>query len=121
VEASLARIPKSLDDAARSLGARGGRTLRTLHLPLARRGLLAAMTLVFVDVQKELPATLLLRPVGVETLAVGIWRRTAESLWVEASVPALALVLAGLGPVALAMRAIGAEPRAPTDRPPLGP
>jgi iron(III) transport system permease protein len=121
VEASLARIPKSLDDAARSLGARGGRTLRALHLPLARRGLLAAMTLVFVDVMKELPATLLLRPFGLETLAVGIWRRTAESLWVEASVPALALVLAGLGPVVLAIRATGAGPRPPGEWPPPAP
>ena len=111
VEASLARIPRSLDEAARSLGARGGRTLRAIHLPLARRGLLAALTLVFVDVMKELPATLLLRPFGLETLAVVIWRRTAESLWVEAALPALALVLAGLGPVALAMLAAGAETR----------
>ena len=108
VEATLARIPRSLDEAARSLGARGWRTLRMIHLPLARRGLLAALTLVFVDVMKELPATLLLRPFGLETLAVVIWRRTAESLWVEAAVPALALVLVGLGPVALAMRATGA-------------
>jgi iron(III) transport system permease protein len=111
VEASLTRIPRSLDEAARSLGARGWRTLRAIHLPLARRGLLAALTLVFVDVMKELPATLLLRPFGLETLAVVIWRRTAESLWVEAALPALALVLAGLGPVALAMRAAGADTR----------
>jgi iron(III) transport system permease protein len=116
VEASLTRIPRSLDEAARSLGARGWRTLRAIHLPLARRGLLAALTLVFVDVMKELPATLLLRPFGLETLAVVIWRRTAESLWVEAALPALALVLAGLGPVALAMRAAGADAR-PLDSP----
>ena len=112
IEATLARITQSLDEAARSLGARSGRTLRAIHLPLARRGLLAAMTLVFVDVMKELPATLLLRPFGLETLAVVIWRRTAESLWIEAAVPALALVLAGLGPVALAMRA-GSPARPP--------
>jgi iron(III) transport system permease protein len=111
VEATLARIPRSLDEAARSLGARGGRTLRMIHLPLARRGLLAALTLVFVDVMKELPATLLLRPFGLETLAVVVWRRTAESLWVEAAVPALALVLVGLGPVLLAMRVVGAQTR----------
>lgn len=113
VEATLARIPRSLDEAARSLGVRGWRTLRVIHLPLARRGLLAALTLVFVDVMKELPATLLLRPFGLETLAVVIWRRTAESLWVEAAVPALALVLVGLGPVALAMRATGVHTRGP--------
>ena len=121
VEASLTRIPRSLDEAARSLGAGGARTLRAIHLPLARRGLLVAGTLVFVDVMKELPATLLLRPFGFETLAVVIWRRTAEALWVEAAAPALALVLAGLGPVVLAMRASGAEARGPdlrAERPP---
>jgi iron(III) transport system permease protein len=121
VEASLARIPRSLDEAARSLGAGGARTLRAIHLPLARRGLLIAGTLVFVDVMKELPATLLLRPFGFETLAVVIWRRTAEALWVEAAAPALALVLAGLGPVVLAMRASGADARGPdlrAERPP---
>ncbi len=116
VEASLARIPRSLDEAARSLGARGLRTLRAIHFPLARRGLVAALTLVFVDVMKELPATLLLRPFGLETLAVAVWRRTAESLWVEAAVPALALVLAGLGPVVLAMRVAGVDPRDPDPR-----
>jgi iron(III) transport system permease protein len=118
VDAALARIPRSLDEAARSLGARGARTLRVIHLPLARRGLLAALTLAFVDVMKELPATLLLRPFGLETLAVVIWRRTAESLWIEAAVPALALVLAGLGPVALAMRVAGAQTRRPGAGPP---
>ncbi len=117
VEASLARIPRSLDEAARSLGARGARTVRAIHLPLARRGLLVAGTLVFVDVMKELPATLLLRPFGLETLAIVTWRRTAESLWIEAAVPALALVLAGLGPVLLAMRATGADARAATAPP----
>jgi iron(III) transport system permease protein len=117
IEASLARIPRGLDEAARSLGARGGRTLRAIHLPLAHRGLLAAVMLVFVDVMKELPATLLLRPFGVETLAVLIWRRTAESLWVEAALPALALVLAGLGPVAVAMRLAGADARPLDSRP----
>lgn len=111
VEASLARIPRSLDEAARSLGARGLRTIRAIHFPLARRGLAVALTLVFVDVMKELPATLLLRPFGLETLAVAVWQRTAESLWVEAAVPALALVLAGLGPVVLAMRVAGVDPR----------
>jgi iron(III) transport system permease protein len=76
--------------------------------------------LVFVDVMKELPATLLLRPFGLETLPIVIWRRATESLWVEAAVPALALVLAGLGPVALAMCAAGTDarrPHPPAERP----
>jgi iron(III) transport system permease protein len=104
VEAGLARIPRSLDDAARSLGAGLHGTLRRVHLPLLRGGLLTALVLVFVETMKEMPATLLLRPFGLDTLAVGVWQRTAESLWAEAAVPALAIVAAGLGPVFLAIR-----------------
>jgi iron(III) transport system permease protein len=104
VEASLTRIPRSLDEVARSLGAGAGRTLRRIHGPLIRRGLLAALLLVFVDVMKEMPATLLLRPLDLDTLAIAVWRRTGESLWEEAAVPALMLVLAGLIPVSLLIR-----------------
>ena len=104
VEASLTKIPGSLDEAARSLGAGGGRSLREVHLPLMWRGVLAAAALVFVDVVKEMPATLLLRPSGLNTLAITVWQRTAESLWQEAAAPALALVAAGLIPVALILR-----------------
>jgi len=53
---------------------------------------------------KEMPATLLLRPFGLDTLAVEVWERTSESMWQEAAVPALAIVVAGLVPVLLAMR-----------------
>ena len=114
VEASLTKIPGTLDEAARSLGAGGGRSLRAIHLPLMRRGLLAAGALVFVDVMKEMPATLLLRPFGLNTLAIAVWQRTAESLWQEAAVPALAIVLAGLVPVALMLRGVRrAAPGAP--------
>lgn len=104
VEASLTKVPRNLDEAARSLGSDTGRTLRQVHLPLVRRGLLVALALVFVDVMKEMPATILLRPFGLNTLAVGVWQFTAESLWEEAAVPALAIVAAGLLPVALAIR-----------------
>jgi iron(III) transport system permease protein len=110
VDASLSRVPPALDDAARSLGAGVGATLRLVHLPLIRGGLGTALILVFVETMKEMPATLLLRPFGLETLAVEIWERTSESLWVEAAVPALAIVLAGLGPVILAIRWSGAAP-----------
>jgi iron(III) transport system permease protein len=107
IEASLTKIPPSFDDAARSLGAGVGGTLRRVHLPLLRGGLLTALILVFVDTMKEMPATLLLRPFGLETLAVAVWERTSESMWAEASVPALVIVLAGLGPVFLAVRFSG--------------
>lgn len=104
VDASLARISPSLDDAARSLGVSVGGTLRRIHVPLMRGGILTALILVFVETMKEMPATLLLRPFGLETLAVAVWERTAESLWAEAAVPALAIVAAGLLPVVLAIR-----------------
>lgn len=109
-EASLSAVPVSLDEAARALGARAGRTLREIHLPLVWRGVGAAFALVLVEVMKEMPATLLLRPLGLETLALAVWTRTAESLWEEAAVPALALVGAGLLPVALAIRGLTRAP-----------
>jgi iron(III) transport system permease protein len=104
LEASLVKIPPSLDDAARSLGAGVGGTLARIHLPLMRGGVLTALVLVFVETVKEMPATLLLRPFGFDTLAIAVWERTAESQWPEASVPALAIVAAGLLPVFLAIR-----------------
>jgi iron(III) transport system permease protein len=112
VEATLARIPRSLDEVARSLGAGAGRTLRAVHAPLIRRGMVAALLLVFVDVRKEMPATILLRPLSLDTLAMAVWQRTAESLWEEAAVPALTLVLAGLVPVVLLLRTTGGPDRA---------
>jgi iron(III) transport system permease protein len=69
-----------------------------------RGGLLTAVVLVFVETMKEMPATLLLRPVGVNTLAVEIWERTSEAMWPEAAVPALTLVGVGLLPVVLLIR-----------------
>jgi iron(III) transport system permease protein len=104
LEASLAKIPPSFDDAARSLGAGVGGTLTRIHLPLMRSGILTALVLVFVETVKEMPATLLLRPFGLNTLAVAVWEHTSESQWPEASVPALAIVAAGLLPVFLAIR-----------------
>jgi iron(III) transport system permease protein len=104
VDASLGKIPPSLDDAARMLGARAGSALRRVHLPLMRGGLLTAVVLVFVETMKEMPATLLLRPFGLSTLAVEIWERTSESMWQEAAVPALTLVAVGLLPVVLLIR-----------------
>jgi len=104
VDASLGKIPPSLDDAARMLGARAGSALRRVHLPLVRGGLLTAVVLVFVETMKEMPATLLLRPFGLNTLAVEIWERTSEAMWQEAAMPALTLVGVGLIPVVLLIR-----------------
>jgi iron(III) transport system permease protein len=104
VEAGMARVPPSLDEVARTLRAGPGRILGRIHFPLLRGALLAGALLVFVDVMKEMPATLLMRPFGLDTLAVEVWQRTAESQWQEAAVPALTIVAAGMLPVALLAR-----------------
>ena len=99
VEASLVKITPSMDMAGRSLGVSTGGVLWRIHLPLIRPGLSAAAILVFVDVMKEMPATLLLRPFGYDTLAVRVWQFTSESLWDAAALPALTIVAAGILPV----------------------
>jgi iron(III) transport system permease protein len=104
VEAGLTRIAPSLEECARSLGARPSRVLSQVHLPLLRGTLLTAVILVFVDVMKEMPATMLIRPLGWDTLAVEVWQFTTESLWQQAALPALTIVAAGLLPVALLTR-----------------
>jgi iron(III) transport system permease protein len=104
LESSLERIRPSLPEAARTLGAHGTELVWRIYLPMLRPGLLTAMVLVFVDVMKEMPATLLLRPYGWDTLAVRIYEMTAEGHWQLAALPALALVAAGLIPVIISIR-----------------
>lgn len=101
VEASLGRIKPNLDDAARSLGHSPTSTLLRVHAPLLGSGLLTAAILVFVDVMKELPATLIVRPFNFDTLAVQVYRLAADERLVEASAPALAIILVGVLPVIL--------------------
>jgi iron(III) transport system permease protein len=107
VEASLTRIPRQLDEAARGLGADRLDVLARVHVPLMRAGLATAALLVFVEVMKELPATLLLRPLGGDTLAIAVWQATTESLFETAALPALLIVLVGLLPVAAMIRLSG--------------
>lgn len=104
VEASLTKITPNMDMAGLSLGSSTGRVLWRIHLPLIRRGLIAALVLVFVDVMKEMPATLLLRPFGYDTLAVRVWQFTSESLWDSAALPALTIVVAGILPVVVLVK-----------------
>jgi iron(III) transport system permease protein len=104
IDASLQRIRHTLPEAARSLGADSWRVLWCIYIPILRPGLLTAAVLVFVDVMKEMPATLLLRPFGWDTLAVRIYEMTSEGEWQRAALPALTLVLVGLVPVILAVR-----------------
>ncbi|MCZ8129782.1 MAG: iron ABC transporter permease [Steroidobacteraceae bacterium] len=106
VEANLGRVTRALDDSARLLGASGLSLVARVHLPLLRAGLLTAAALVFVDVMKEMPITLMTRPFGWDTLAVRVFELTSEGEWTRAALPALAIVLAGLVPVALILRRV---------------
>ena len=96
VEASLDRVPPAAVESARVLGAGPMRTAFTIELPSARFGILAATALLSVDIVKELPITLLLRPFGVDTLSVWVWQATSESLWAQAAVPSLVMVTLGM-------------------------
>jgi iron(III) transport system permease protein len=107
VESSLIRIPRQLDEAAQGLGSDRLDVLARVHVPLLRSGLVTAALLVFVEVMKELPATLLLRPLGGDTMAIAVWQATTESLFQTAALPALMIVLVGLLPVALMIRLSG--------------
>ena len=106
VESSMARIRPSIDDAARSLGAGRGALLARVHLPMLASGLISAVLLVFVDVMKELPATIVLRPFNFETLATQVYILAADERLTEAATPSLAIVAVGLIPVMLLSRAI---------------
>ncbi len=101
VESSLEQIRPSLDDAAHSLGYGTIATLRKVHLPLMRSGLMTGLILVFVDVMKELPATLIVRPFNFDTLAVRVYHLASDERLAEAALPALAIVGVGLLPVVL--------------------
>ncbi len=104
LDSALERIKPSIALAARSLGASQRELLWRVYLPMLRPGLVSAALLVLVEVMKEMPATLLLRPFGWDTLALRIFEMTSEGEWERAALPALTLVLAGLLPVALLMR-----------------
>ena len=104
VDTALARIKPSIPEAAQSLGASRGSLLYKIYLPMLSPGIISALVLVFVDVMKEMPATLLLRPFGWDTLAVRVYEMTSEGEWQWAALPALTLVMAGLIPVYMLMK-----------------
>ena len=104
IDGNLQRITRSVDESARSLGASGLTLVRRIHLPILRGGLFTAMTLVFVDVMKEMPITLMTRPFGWDTLAVRVFEMTSEGEWERAALPAVSIVVAGLIPIILMVR-----------------
>jgi len=104
IDSSFERIRPTLWQAARSLGASNWEILWRVSLPLLRTGLMSAGLLVFVEVMKEMPATLLLRPFGWDTLAIRVFEMTSEGQWDRAALPAVTLILTGLIPVILLVR-----------------
>ncbi|GHD63606.1 iron ABC transporter permease [Jeongeupia chitinilytica] len=104
VDTAMQRITRSQEEAARSLGLNGRQVAARLYLPLLRGGLLSAALLVFVDVLKEMPITLMTRAFGWDTLAVRVFEMTSEGMWDRAALPSLFIVLAGLVPVVLLIR-----------------
>jgi iron(III) transport system permease protein len=106
VETSLGKITRSMDFAARSLGRSPGATLVQVHLPIMRGGLLTAVMLTFVEILKELSATLVLRPFDFDTLATKTYDLASDERLAEASGPSLAIAVVGILPVILLSRAI---------------
>jgi iron(III) transport system permease protein len=103
-QAGFARISTDFDDVARMLGASPGRLARTIHLPLVRPAIWGAALLVFVDCLKELPATLLLRPLNVETLATYIYQFATRGNFEEGALAALIIVAVGIPAVVFVAR-----------------
>ncbi|MFZ2540248.1 MAG: iron ABC transporter permease [Gallionella sp.] len=104
IDSAMHRITRSIDEAAMAMGLSSRAILHRVHLPILKSGLLTAITLVFVDVMKEMPITLMTRPFGWDTLAVRIFELTSEGEWERAALPSVALVLAGLIPIILFIR-----------------
>ncbi len=113
IEAGYARLPLSLDETACMLGVGRSRIFFEVHLPLLKRSVLVAMLLVFVDVMKELPATLVLRPFNTDTLAVVAYQFARDERLGEAALPALTIVLVGLIPVILLAQGVGQKMKWP--------
>lgn len=106
IEASLGKIRPTMDHAARVLGSTPGRTLVRVHAPIMTGSLLTAALLVFVDVMKELPATMIVRPFNFDTLAVRAYQMASDERLAEAATASLAIVAVGIVPVILLSRSI---------------
>lgn len=104
VDSAMQRITPSIGEAARTMGVTGTALLRRIYLPMLNKGLMTGAILVLVDVMKEMPITLMMRPFGWDTLAVKIYEYTSEGEWELAAIPAVVLILVGLLPVLLLTR-----------------
>lgn len=107
IDSAMQRITRHQEEAARGMGYYGWNLLARVHVPLLRGGLLTAALMVFVDVMKEMPITLMTRPFGWDTLAVRVFEMTSEGQWELAALPAVVLVAVGILPVVLLTRQSG--------------
>jgi iron(III) transport system permease protein len=114
MDAGLARITPRMEQAARTLGHTPAQTLWRVHLPLLRGSALTAALLVFIDVMKELPATLVMRPFNFDTLATQAYTLASDERLAEASTSALAIVVVGLAPMVVLCRHIVRGTRHPS-------
>lgn len=115
VEAGLSKVTPSMDDAARGLGLSPARTLFRVHVPIIRGSMLTAGLLVFVDVMKELPATIVMRPFNFDTLAVQAYNFATDERLAEAATASLVIVAVGLLPLFILCRTIAAGGRNATE------
>jgi iron(III) transport system permease protein len=106
VEAGLGKVGNSIDSAAKSLGSSSMKLIRKIHLPMIKASFLSAMLMVFVDVMKELPATLILRPFNYDTLAVRVYHLASDERLADAAAPSLLIVVVGIFPVIIISRII---------------
>ena len=104
IDSAMQRVTFSIDEASMGLGVSGWGMLQKVHLPILKGGIFTAATLVFVDVMKEMPITLMTRPFGWDTLSVRIFEMTSEGEWEQAALPAVVLVLTGLIPIIMLTR-----------------
>ena len=109
IEANFQKIGQGLGDASRSLGKSGTFTLFKIHLPLAKNALIGAALMVFVDVLKELPLTLILRPFNFNTLATKAYQYASDEMVAESSIAAIIIIIAGLVPIFVLNRLISKE------------
>ena len=112
VQAGLQRLPPNLMSASLVMGHGFGTSVRRVILPLMRPSLLAGLLIAFVDIMKELPMTLLLRPFNFETLATVTYQFAKEEMLEAAALPALVIILAGLVPVIIINRSLGQQSEA---------
>lgn len=102
--ANFTRITPSMDESARLLKVTGFKLFTRIHFPLIKPGLVTGSILVLVEIIKEMPVTLMLRPFGWDTLAIKIFELTSEGEWERAALPALTLVIAGIAPIIILAR-----------------